>query len=398
MIWRVLFAVLLTIFARPVLAREAYATKGQCDGVPRLMLKTPSGLCVGLLARHLGFPRGLALIGSDVYVADLASRTPGRGRILRLANFGRGTPEVVLSGLNQPNGLAVDGERRLYVGEVGRIVRFDPRATDPRATIAVIVDRLPEDGRHNLTAFVIAPDGALIVGIGARSDNCETASGARPAPFAACPETLMKPPRGALIRIDPNGSKPLPASAAQVYAVGIRNAMAFALLPDGGLLAASNGRDNIDTADPRLPDATLPHDELLRIERGGRYGWPYCFDGRRPSPEYPQFDCKTRTAPIALLSAHAAPLAMLHYTGARMARLTGKLILAYHGYRALGHRIVALSLNADGRPGPETEVVSGWGSAAGHPMGSPAALLQLPDGSVLIAEDRNRTLLRLSTP
>ena len=55
----------------------------------------------------------------DLYVADLASRTPGRGRILRFANFGRGAPVVVLSGLNQPNGLAAGSSGKLYVGEVG---------------------------------------------------------------------------------------------------------------------------------------------------------------------------------------------------------------------------------------------------------------------------------------
>lgn len=89
--------------------REGYRTTGQCDGYPRVSLTTPPGLCVGLVATGIGFPRGLAVIGTDLYVADLASRTPGRGRILRFANFGRGEPVVVLSGLNQPNGLAAGG-------------------------------------------------------------------------------------------------------------------------------------------------------------------------------------------------------------------------------------------------------------------------------------------------
>ena len=150
-------------------------------------------MCVGLVATRLGFPRGLAVIGSDVYVADLASRTPGRGRILRLANFGRGAPEVVLSGLNQPNGLAAGRGGKLYVGEVGRIIRFDPRAADPRATISVVMTGLPKDGRHDLTAFILAPDGGMVVNVGSFSDNCESESGTRAEPGGALPGTGATP-------------------------------------------------------------------------------------------------------------------------------------------------------------------------------------------------------------
>ena len=74
---------LVALIAAPVTAKGTYVTVGKCDGLPRVQLTTPRGVCVGLVAEHLGFPRGLALIGRDVYVADLASRTPGRGRILR---------------------------------------------------------------------------------------------------------------------------------------------------------------------------------------------------------------------------------------------------------------------------------------------------------------------------
>lgn len=44
---------------------------------------------------------------------------------------------------------------------------------------------------------------------------------------------------------------------------------------------------------------------------------------------------------------------MIHYTGAKLPALKGKLILAYHGYRARGHRIVAVTA------GGEADIVSG---------------------------------------
>lgn len=387
----------LLLCASSASARDDYRTSGMCDGFPRLALKTPPGVCVGLVARKIGFPRGMAVIGSDLYIADLASRTPGRGRVLRLARFGRGVPEIVLTGLNQPNGIAAGPDGSLYVGEVGRIIRFDPGAANPQATIAPIVNGLPQDGRHNLTAFTVAPDGALIVNIGSETDNCELPNGKPPNPLARCPELSMQPPRGALLRVDPR--QPVAARNAERLAVGIRNAMAFAFLPDGTLLAASNARDSIDSANPKLADEALPHDVLLKIVKGDNYGWPYCFDNNRPSPEYPRFNCSSMRAPSALLAPHAAPLGMIRYTGTRLKGLTGKLVLAYHGYRAMGHRIVALALRGDGTPiGPEINVISGWGLRNGvQPQGTPSALLQLPDGSILVTEDQNRTLLRIST-
>lgn len=390
-----IIAALIPAHSAAARTREGYSTTGQCDGFPRVTLKTPPKFCVGLVATGLGFPRGLAVIGSDLYIADLASRTPGRGRILRLANYGRGVPEVVLSGLNQPNGLAAGRGGKLYVGEVGRIIRFDPRASDPRATIAVVMTGLPQDGRHNLTAFTIAPDGGMIVNAGSFSDNCESATLRPPNTAIRCPEQLQRPPRGALLRIPPDARLPLAATDAEVWAIGLRNAMALAFLPDGTLMAASNGRDNIDSADPKLPDASFPHDTLVRVEKGANYGWPYCFDMGRPSPEYPRFDCRTMRAPAMLLSPHAAPLSMIRYGGTKLPGLTGKLILAFHGYRARGHRIVAVAPTGGGS---EIDVVSGWTHAANlRPQGFPAALLELPDGSVLIAEDQNRCLLRIST-
>ena len=401
---RLLLGLFLTLLvAQPVVARKApregYRTTGQCDGFPRVSLATPPGLCVGLVATGIGFPRGLAMIGSDLYVADLASRTPGRGRILRFSNFGRGAPVVVLSGLNQPNGLAAGGSGKLYVGEVGQIIRFDPRAANPKAAVSVVMSGLPRDGRHDVTAFTLSPDGGMVVNVGSFSDNCESESGRAPNPVKRCPEQLARPPRGALIRIPPGAPLPVAAADAEVLATGLRNAMAFAYLPDGKLMVASNGRDNIDSVDPKLSDDTLPHDLLLAIDKGANYGWPYCFDANRSSPEYPHYDCSRMRRPATLLSPHAAPLGMIRYTGTRLPGLNGKLLLAYHGYRARGHRIVAIAVGPGGAvTGGENDVVSGWTRAAGvRPQGFPAALIELPDGSVLIAEDQNRCLLRLST-
>jgi glucose/arabinose dehydrogenase len=128
------------------------------------------------------------------------------------------------------------------------------------------------------------------------------------------------------------------------------------------------------------------------------YGWPYCFDLGRPSPEYPNAKCAKFARPALLLPPHAAPLSMLLYRGNLLPGLRGKLVLAFHGYRSAGHRIVALSTNAKGAPtGAPFDLVWGW-QAVSHvrPQGTPVAMLELADGSILILEDHNGTLLRLA--
>jgi glucose/arabinose dehydrogenase len=374
-----------------------YHPAGTCAGFPRLTLTTTPGTCIGLVADHLGFARGVVALGEDVYVADMGGWHQNRGRILRLPAGGRGKPQVVLSDLNLPNGLAPGPNGTLYVGLSGSIVRFDPKAADPAASVREVVSNLPQSGRHPLAALVVAADGSLYVNVGSATDHCEKADGSAPDPAQACPETQEAPPRGSILHIVP-GDQPVDARTVKPYAVGLRNSMALVLLPGGRLLAVNNARDFINRADPSLSDEELPHEPVDLLEAGADYGWPYCYDEQRTSPEYPGFACGGKRKPDLLLPAHAAPLGALLYRGGALPGLDGKVLIGFHGYRANGHRLVSLALGADGRPaGPPQDLVSGWDFEQGkQPQGAPVGLWELGDGSVLITEDHNGTLLRLA--
>jgi glucose/arabinose dehydrogenase len=293
-------------------------------------------------------------------------------------------------------------DRRLLLGVGGAVLRVDPFAPVPARTLRPVVTGLPTTGRHPLPALAWGADGALFVNVGSQTNNCEGAEGAAPDPSAACPETQAHPPRGALLRVpapDLAASTPWDARTHAPYARGLRNSMALALLPDGRLAAAVNARDSIQRASPALPDADLPHDTLVVVEPGADFGWPACYDDRVPSPEYPGADCRAKAAPALLLPAHAAPLGMLLYRGQRLPGLDGRLVIGYHGYRRAGHRLVAVGLDAQGRPaGTPTELIADW-TVLPHirPQGAPVGLAEMEDGSILVADDHNGTLLRLST-
>jgi glucose/arabinose dehydrogenase len=389
--------VAISLAAGSVQAAEPYRTQGDCDGFPRVDLKTAPDLCVGLVARHLGFARGVAMIGRDVYVVDMGGWHRARGRLLRLGDGGRGPPEPVLSGLDEPNGLALAPDGGLYIGVLGKIVRVDPAAPDPAATAREIVTGLPGDGLHPLSALAVAPDGSLFVNVGSATDHCEGAKDAAPDPAAACPETLGAPPHGVILHVVP-ASTPVDAHGIAPYARGLRNSMALAMSASGRLLAGVNARDYIDRADPALSDEDLPHDTFDVVEEGADYGWPYCYDEDVPSPEYPKYDCRAKRRPTLLLPPHAAPLGMLIYRGGALPGLDQRLVIGFHGYRALGHRIVALPVDGDGKPtGPLRDIVWGWDDVDGdHPQGAPVSLFEADDGSILVTEDHNGTLLRLA--
>lgn len=376
-------------------AHERYSTAGTCGGYPRIDLKTAPGICVGLVAENLGFVRGVATIGNDTYVVDMGGWMNNRGRLWRLRD--KQPPRVLLAKLDRPNAILATPDKRLLIGLAGRIVRIDPEAADPASTLKALVVNLPSTGRHPLTAMTLAPDGSLYINVGSATNNCEGVSG-KPDPSRACPETQERPPRGSVLRARPIPDKPTDAAQLQVFAIGLRNAMALVVSPRGQVISADNARDLINLGDDKLSDDALPHDMLNWLTAGSDHGWPYCFDNNRSSPEYAQYDCSKKTPPTRLLPPHAAPLGMLIYRGDTLPGQDRHLIIGYHGYRRQGHRIVSLALDDAYRPrGEPRNLVWGWDAVPGrNPMGAPVGLAQLGDGSLLVAEDRNGTLLKIA--
>lgn len=161
-----------------------------CGGFPRVAADTGKGLCLGLVwqdADHSGtlrLPRDLAPLGGGAWlVTDLGAWDRARGAVWRLTATPGEAPrlERVLGDLETPHTVLL-GPGDAYVGEMGRIVVFDPNAADPAASLKVVVGDLPanrlHDNRHPLSAFVFGADGSLLVNVGAPSDQCLGSDGA----------------------------------------------------------------------------------------------------------------------------------------------------------------------------------------------------------------------------
>jgi glucose/arabinose dehydrogenase len=253
---------------------------------------------------------------------------------------------------------------------------------------------LPARGRHLLPSLQFDSHGDLYVNVGSSSDHCEGENGEPPA-APRCDQREGTAAVGVIRKYTMSGGT---TRSWEVYARGLRNSMAMALDQQGRLWQGENGRDAINAAMPGLKnDDELPHDELNLVERGADYGWPYCYDDNRSSPEYPTANCSSYRAPVRLLPAHAAPLGMLFYRGsAYPAKFAGSLIVTYHGYRQHGHRVVALLADRSGDPrGNSVDLVTG-SRQKGEGFGAPVGISLGPDGKLYITDDHDGMVTRLS--
>jgi len=353
-------------------------------------LNVPPGFAVQVFADGLSGPRTMKNTPEgDVLVAE--SRQ-GRLVVLRDADGdgvaeARTTVATADNNLNNPFGLAfVDGV--LYVGSEDRLTRHAWNGGQPLNGPGVKLSDLQSGhttvgGGHWTRDVLAAPDGkSLYVAIGSRSNV----------------DTTREAGRALVLRVGLDGTILGP------YATGLRNPVALALHPTtGDLYTVVNERDG-------LGDDLVP-DYATRVEPGAFYGWPYAYlapnrlDPRRMSggrSERPDLAARTAT-PDVLLEAHAAALGLAFYTGTAFpASYRGGLFVAMHGSwnrsSAHGYKVVFLPMNGSRLDGVFADFLTGFVLDPDGPTtwGRPVSLLVRPDGSLLLSEDGNGRIYRIS--
>jgi len=379
--------------APATVAATPYQTAGTCSGFPRVALEVPRGWCVALVADQasgLVFPRRIVEVAPGrFWIVDMGGWQPNRGRLLELELPARGAaPPIVLGTvadkLDRPHGIAVGSDGRVYVGEAARIWRT--RATLPIAPETVI-EGLSADGAHPLKELAFGAANQLFVNVGSSSDACRDDAGALPLP---CPDTQGAKPRAAVYEATLGGAA-LTLQTWKPFATGLRNSLALAWVAPGVLLQGENSID--------YTDESAPPEELNVLVAGADYGWPGCVGARQPARGYEgRVDCAKTTAPAMLWPAHVAPLQMLAVPASAKNAFAGQIVVAWHGYRAAGHRVVSYALDARGRPSGAPRVwIGGWNAVKGvRPLGAPTGIFVDSVGRLFVVEDRNRTLLMLT--
>ncbi len=337
-------------------------------------LRLPPGFSIAIYAEDVEGARSMAI--SPGGVLFVGSQRAGKVHAVVDAD-GDGRAERVVTlveGLKTPNGVAWrDGA--LYVAEVNRILRYDGiegrLENPPQPTI--VDDTFPSDRLHGWKFIRFGPDGRLYVPVGAPCNICEVQS-----PYAAIHSML------------PDGSD------RQTFARGIRNTVGFDWHPDTGeLWFSDNGRDMMG------PDT--PPDELNHAPRPGlHFGYPYCHADDIVDPDLTQASpCEGQRPPARKLGPHVGAVGMRFYTGdAFPSQYSNRIFLAEHGswnHRPKGprgYRVMQLQLEGDSVVSYEP-FVDGW-LQDGKAWGRPVDVLVMSDGSLLVSDDRQGVIYRIT--
>ncbi|HEY1953193.1 MAG TPA: PQQ-dependent sugar dehydrogenase, partial [Gemmatimonadaceae bacterium] len=295
-----------------------------------------------------------------------------------------------------------------------RIARY-ALATDsltPATTGAqVVVNGLPAKGDHPMHPFVIDHGGNIFMDVGSATNSCQVKNRTLNSPGRnPCTELTT---RAGIWRYDANKTNQHFSPAGR-YATGIRNAVGIAFDAGGQLYSTQHGRDQLFDNWPKLytPEQgqNLPAEELLKIEQGGDYGWPYCyFDNVQQklvqAPEYGGDgkkigDCASKKAPEAFFPAHWAPDGLAFYTGTQFPEhYRNGAFIAFHGSwnRApgpqQGYNVVFVPF-AGGKPADPAKYeifADGFAGAVkdpDHAAHRPTGLAVGPDGGLYISDDK----------
>ena len=393
-----------------------FATESAGNG-PRIVAppegarpKVPPGFKVEQFASGLHDPRLLRVApNGDIFIAESYAN---RIRVMRAAD-GASKPErseVFASGLNRPFGIAFwppgPNAQFIYVGNTGSVVRFPYQAGDlhARGPAETIVAYIPSGGRltgggHWTRDVVFSRDGAkMFVSVGSLSNDAEHFA------HLPLPESIQyakihglgsvfgsEEHRADVLEFNPDGS------GFRVFASGLRNCVGMAVNPTrGDLWCSTNERDGLGD--------NLPPDYLTHVQDGGFYGWPWYYLGDHEDPrhkgERPDLAGKT-IVPDVLVQAHSASLEMTFYEGQQFPQeYRGDAFAAEHGSwnraRRTGYKVIRVILH-DGKPTGEYEdFMTGFVNPDGDVWGRPVGVAVAHDGSLLVTEDGNGTVWRVS--
>src|SRR5262245_2921274 len=337
-------------------------------------LKVPNGFKVEIWAH--GMPGARMMVRGDRGTLFIGTRVIGKGYAVT-DKAGKREHKVIAEGLKQPNGIAFKNGT-LYVITIDQALRFDgieDKLDAPQPTDISQAINLPPSTHHNWKFAAVGPDNKLYMSIGVPCNICEIDTG-----------------KYGLIR-----RQNLDGSNIEIVARGVRNSIGFDWHPQTKeLWFTDNGRDWAGDAGPE--------EELNRVAanaEGAFYGFPYCHANGIPDPDIKKPNpCAGVTMPAATLGPHAAALGMRFYTGNMFpADYKNAAFIARRGSwnrtKKFGYDVVLAKIN--GAKATITPFMSGFldPQTDAH-WGRPVDVLQMPDGALLVSDENNGAIYRVS--
>jgi len=344
------------------------------------LITVPDGFSVEVAARDLGNARMLAVSDAGhVYVTRRDN-----GDVIRLNDAeGDGYFDDFSVVAERPglHGIAFDGDT-VFLVTVNDVYTAPVEADGSFGDLTRIIDDLPDGGQHPNRTLAIGPDEHLYISVGS---TCN-----------ACAET--NPENATILRASKDGK------SRAIFASGLRNTIGFDWEPQSGnLYGVDHGTDWLGDEEQQ--------EELNLIEQGKQYGWPYVYDFSNFNPQDNPPEGMTleewaqmSEEPVLGYTAHSAPMQMAFYDAAAFpAEYRGDAFVAMRGSwnrrPPSGYEIARIDFE-DGEPVAFEHFAQGFlieEEDGGYGfLGRLAGLAVAPDGSLLVTDDTNGVLYRIS--
>ncbi len=284
------------------------------------------------------------------------------------------TKTLFLSGLNQPFGLLITGDK-FYVANTDGLMMYPYKtgATKIEGAGEKILE-LPAGGYNNhwtRNLIANADQSKIYISVGSGSNVGENG--------------MDKEVRRAnILEVNPDGTNE------KIYAYGLRNPVGMDWNPvTGDLWTAVNERDG-------LGDNLVP-DYITSVKRNAFYGWPYSYFGNHIDPrrkgEKPELVAQA-IVPDYALAPHSASLGLVFYTGTQFPKkYKNGVFVGQHGSwnrsEFNGYKVVFVPFK-DGKPaGKEEDFLSGFvvGDGGRDVHGRPVGVTVTKDGALLVCDD-----------
>lgn len=362
------------------------------------------GFTAELIASGIANPRVVRVApNGDLFVAN------SNDDEIRVYRLGKGSAKPVqkaifASNLSRPYGIAFyppgDKPQWVYVANTDSVVRFPYRDGDLKASgeAETIVSDIPSGG-HWTRDIASSPDGkTLYVSVGSRSNVAEGTGKEPPGGLDAWVKSM--PPgaawgreggRADVLAFDADGKN------GRIVATGLRNCSGMTVQPaTGALWCVVNERDGLGD--------NVPFEYATSFKDGAFYGWPWYYIGANEDPRHkgarPDL-AGSVTLPDVLMQAHSAPLNITFYDGGNFpAEYKGDAFVALHGSwnRGVrtGYKVVRLKFS-DGKPtGEYQDFITGFVLSDDAVWGRPVGLAVAKDGALILTEDANGTIWRIT--
>lgn len=363
--------------------------------------KVPEGFAVQVFASGFNKPRTLRVApNGDIFLSEAGT---GRVLLFRANASAPAKPEVFAENLDRPYGIVFHPHadpHYVYVAAANQVVRYPYRSGNAKAAgpAEVVIDNIPTK-RHWTRDLALSRDGKrLYVSIGSASNLGASMPKMKP-------EDIQKHEkaqgRGApwgeevnrgVVRVFDLQEKKL-----RNYATGLRNCSGLAVQPGtDNLWCVVNERDHLGPF--------LVPDFMARVEDGDFFGWPWYYLGANEDPalEGKRPDLKAHVrVPEVLFQAHSSALSAAFYDHTSFpADYRGDAFVALHGSHSrpdrTGYKVVRV-LMENGKPTGEYEdFMTGFFVDNDSVWGRPAGVAVTRDGALLVSDDANGTIFRVT--